>query len=43
MQIAFIVGHFPRLSETFILNQVTGLIDRGHQVDIFSEYDGDWD
>lgn len=43
MRIAFIVGHFPRLSETFILNQVTGLIDRGHQVDIFSEYEGDWD
>ncbi|MDB9527128.1 glycosyltransferase [Oscillatoria sp. CS-180] len=42
MRIAFIVGHFPRLSETFILNQVTGLIDRGHQVDIFSEYEGDW-
>ncbi|MBD0337555.1 MAG: glycosyltransferase, partial [Cyanobacteria bacterium Co-bin13] len=43
MRIAFIVGHFPRLSETFILNQVTGLIDRGHQVDIFSEYEGNWD
>lgn len=42
MQIAFIVGHFPRLSETFILNQATGLIDRGHQVDIFSEYAGNW-
>ena len=43
MRIAFIVSHFPRLSETFILNQVTGLIDRGHHVDIFSEYDGDWE
>ncbi len=43
MRIAFIVGHFPRLSETFILNQATGLLDRGHQVDIFSEYGGDWD
>lgn len=43
MRVAFIVGHFPRLSETFILNQATGLIDRGHQVDIFSEYEGDWD
>lgn len=42
LRIAFVVGHFPRLSETFILNQVTGLRDRGHQVDIYSEYDGDW-
>lgn len=42
MRIAFIVGHFPRLSETFILNQVTGLRDRGHAVDIWSEYEGDW-
>lgn len=42
MRIAFVVGHFPKLSETFILNQVTGLIERGHQVDIYSEYPGDW-
>lgn len=26
---------FPKLSETFILNQVTGLLDLGHDVDIF--------
>jgi len=36
MRIAFIVGKFPVLSETFILNQITGLIERGHQVDIYS-------
>lgn len=36
MRIAFIVGAFPVLSETFILNQITGLLDRGHQVDIFA-------
>ncbi len=36
MRIAFIVNRFPRLSETFILNMITGLIDQGHQVDIFS-------
>ena len=34
MKIAFIVGKFPVLSQTFILNQITGLIDRGHEVDI---------
>lgn len=36
MRIAFIVGQFPSLSETFILNQITGLIDRGHEVDIYA-------
>ncbi len=36
MKIAFVVGVFPKLSETFILNQVTGLLDRGHQVDLFA-------
>lgn len=36
MRIAFILHSFPRLSETFILNQITGLIDRGHDVDIYA-------
>jgi len=36
MKIAFIVGMFPSLSETFILNQITGLMELGHDVDIFS-------
>ena len=36
MKIAFVVGSFPALSETFILNQITGLIDRGHSVDIYA-------
>ena len=36
MKIAFLVGQFPLLSETFILNQITGLIDQGHKVDIFA-------
>jgi colanic acid/amylovoran biosynthesis glycosyltransferase len=37
MRIAFLVDQFPTLSETFILNQVTGLIDRGHEVDIYCD------
>jgi colanic acid/amylovoran biosynthesis glycosyltransferase len=37
MRVAFLVDQFPTLSETFILNQITGLIDRGHEVDIFSD------
>ncbi len=40
MKIAFLVGTFPKLSETFVLNQITGLIDRGHQVDIFADAPG---
>lgn len=36
MKIAFIVSDFPRLSETFILNQITGLLDLGHDVQIFA-------
>ena len=36
MKVAFFVNKFPCISETFILNQVTGLIDRGHEVTIYS-------
>jgi colanic acid/amylovoran biosynthesis glycosyltransferase len=36
MKIAFIVPVFPSLSQTFVLNQITGLIDRGQEVEIFS-------
>lgn len=36
MRIAFLVGEFPTLSETFVLNQITGLLDLGHEVDIFA-------
>ncbi len=36
MRLAVIVNRFPVISETFVLNQITGLMDRGHEVDIFS-------
>jgi len=36
MNIAIIVKNFPGLSETFILDQITGLIDLGHHVEIFA-------
>ena len=36
MRVAFFLEGFPRLSETFILSQITGLIDRGLDVDIFA-------
>ena len=41
MRIAFIVNQFPMLSETFVLNQATGLMDLGHEVDIFTTYSAD--
>lgn len=41
MKIAFIVEPFPTVSETFILNQITGLIDLGHEVDIYASHVGD--
>lgn len=36
MKVAFIVPEFPSLSQTFVLNQITGLMDRGIEVDIFA-------
>lgn len=36
MRIAFVVGGFPRISETWILAQVTALLDRGHEVEIYA-------
>jgi colanic acid/amylovoran biosynthesis glycosyltransferase len=36
IRVAFIVSQFPLLSETFILNQISGLIDRGCEVDIYA-------
>ena len=36
MKITYIVGIFPKLSETFVLNQITELINRGHEIEIIS-------
>ncbi len=36
MTFVFVVDAFPSVSETFILNQITGLLDLGHEVVIFS-------
>ncbi|WP_051236848.1 glycosyltransferase [Paenibacillus pinihumi] len=38
MRVAFVVGYFPALSETFVLNQITGLIDQGFEVDIYANW-----
>lgn len=40
MKIAFIVTTFPTLSETFILNQIVGLLDLGHEVDVYASHKG---
>ena len=37
MRVAMCVGAFPVISETFILRQLTVLIDLGHEVDVFAE------
>jgi colanic acid/amylovoran biosynthesis glycosyltransferase len=41
MRIAFVVGSFPAVTETFIIDQVADLIDRGIDVEIFSFRKGD--
>ena len=40
MKIAFIVTQFPSVSETFVLHQITGLLKRGHEVDIYASRPG---
>ena len=37
MRIGFILSSFPCLSETFILSQIKGLIDKGHDLHILAE------
>jgi len=41
MKILMIVGSFPVIHDICILNQITGLIDRGHIVNIFAFSKGD--
>ena len=41
MRIAYFVSAFPSLSETFVLNQITGLIDRGHEVHVYARQRGE--
>ena len=41
LRIGIFVGAFPVASETFILRQITGLLDLGHDVHIFANARGD--
>jgi colanic acid/amylovoran biosynthesis glycosyltransferase len=36
VRIAFVLGEFPRISETFVLSQITGLLERGHEVAVYA-------
>ena len=40
MRIAFLLDSFPVISETFIVNQIVGLVKRGHDVHIYAKNPG---
>src|SRR5207249_5283327 len=37
LRVAVFLGSFPVVSETCILRQITGLLDLGHEVDIYAD------
>lgn len=41
LRVAFVLGIFPLVSETFVIDQIAQLLDRGVEVDIFSLTRGD--
>ncbi len=41
MKIAYIQGPFPRLCETYLLDQIVNLIQSGHQIDIIASHRSD--
>lgn len=43
MKILMIVSSFPKIHDICILNQITGLIDRGHDVSIYAFHQGDFE
>ena len=38
MKIAYVLSIFPKLSESFILNEIVELLKKGHDAQIFSIY-----
>jgi colanic acid/amylovoran biosynthesis glycosyltransferase len=36
LRLAYLLPTFPELSNTFVIEQITGMIDRGHDVDLFA-------
>lgn len=43
MRIAFVVSEFPSVSQTFVLNEIVGLINLGHDVHVFAGRPGSAD
>ena len=43
MKILMVVSTFPKIHDICILNQITGLIDRGHDVSIYAFHQGDFE
>ena len=43
IKVAMIVSDFPILSQTFVLNQIVGLLERGCEIDIYAERRGNTD
>lgn len=39
LRVAYIVGAFPTLSQTFVANQMVGVAARGHEVDVYTTHD----
>lgn len=37
LRLAYLLPTFPELSNTFILEQITGMLDLGHEVDLFAD------
>jgi colanic acid/amylovoran biosynthesis glycosyltransferase len=37
MRVAFLANRFPALSETFVLDQATGILERGCELDVYCE------
>ncbi|MDF1522171.1 MAG: glycosyltransferase [Trueperaceae bacterium] len=37
LRLAYLLPTFPELSNTFILEQITGMLDLGHEVDLFTD------
>ena len=38
LKVCFVLGGFPVLSETFVINQITGLLDRGFDVSVVRDW-----
>ncbi len=42
LRIAYLIPVFPELANTFVLNDITGMIDKGHEVDLYAPAVGDY-